>query len=212
MPRLRASRPTAPADAETVHHFRTTIRRLRSLLSSFKEVSPAGSARFCRPPQGPVAALCRRCDNGTRSSRPLEQSRSATNAAHPPVAGGSRRESAGGAIDCAAASRWRRTSRRSTAPSVEAEWLHEPSPGETKLWNERIDEYAAGAAGQAMAQAAQGFAAARSLRSAVLPQVPHRGEEAPLHHRIPRLALSQEGREALSAARRRASGRARRYA
>ncbi len=42
---LRLERDSGRSDAETIHHFRTTIRRLRSLLSSFKDLLPDGERK-----------------------------------------------------------------------------------------------------------------------------------------------------------------------
>jgi triphosphatase len=130
-----------PTDPATVHHFRTTIRRLRSLLSSFKEVSPAAQRKALN---GRLKGLSQRYaalrqwdafietvsdENGRGANARTRQL--LTEAAKK-----RRRAVAGGpqplARDIATVDR----------AIGSANWLRAPAGGDAELWNERIDEYA----------------------------------------------------------------------
>jgi len=134
--RLRGG--AATADADRVHHFRTTLRRLRSLLSSFKAVAPPAerthlsdrlkelSQRYGKSRQWDVLieALDKAFDGGADRSRIAD-----------------------------AAKRRRRSLTRGDGPRLNrdiasidrailaADWLHAPSPGEAELWNAALDDF-----------------------------------------------------------------------
>jgi CHAD domain-containing protein len=129
------------ADAETVHRFRTTIRRVRSLLSSFKEVSPPGERRVLNGRLKDLAQRHAEVRQWDAFIKTLGKADSGTNA-----------RTRGLLVEAAA--KRRRTSMAHSHPLAqdvsavdralgEAEWLHEPSPGEVEPWNERIADYAA---------------------------------------------------------------------
>lgn len=127
---------------ETVHHFRTTIRRLRSLLSSFKEVSPvterkAFSNRLKNLSQR--YATLRQWDAfiETVSDKNGDSAYARTRKLLAEAAMKRRRAIAGRnqplSRDIAAVDR-----------ALEgAAWLHAPNTGKSRLWNERIENYAA---------------------------------------------------------------------
>jgi CHAD domain-containing protein len=128
-------------DAETVHRFRTTIRRLRSLLSSFKEISPPGERKALNGRLKDLAQRHAEVRQWDAFIKTVDQADGVTSA-H------ARRSLA------AAAEKRRRTlamHSHKLAQDVaaadqalgDAAWLHEPSPGEVEPWNERIADYAA---------------------------------------------------------------------
>lgn len=128
-------------NAETVHHFRTTIRRLRSLLSSFKDVSPARQRKAFSNRLKDLSqryATLRQWDAfiETVSERKGDATYARTRQLLAEAAKKRRRAIAGSnqplAHDIAVIDR----------AIGQAQWLHAPTTSETELWNERIDEYA----------------------------------------------------------------------
>ncbi|HEX4111878.1 MAG TPA: CHAD domain-containing protein [Stellaceae bacterium] len=138
---LARLRPEAAAqDAATIHHFRTTLRRLRSLLSSFKEVAPPAKRK----------ALSGRLKDLSQRYAALREWDVLIQALAKDVDGADPDQI--GAVAKAARER-RQTIARADGPLTRdiaatdhalaaAEWLRAPSGGETELWNERIDDYA----------------------------------------------------------------------
>jgi CHAD domain-containing protein len=132
----------AEMDPATIHHFRTTIRRLRSLLSSFKETSPPAERR----------ALSDRLKNLSQRYAAIREWDVLIQAL------GKDRDHADPRLSqklAAAAKRRRYAVANGDHPLPEdlaaidreiaaAAWLHAPSPGEAEIWSERIDDYAAG--------------------------------------------------------------------
>jgi CHAD domain-containing protein len=138
---LARLRPDAAAkDAETVHRFRTTLRRLRSLLSSFKEAAPPAERKAL---SGRLKDLSRRYA-GLREWDVLIQTLDRE--------GGGKVERKIGAVATAAKAR-RHAMARAEGPLTSdiaatdralagADWLQVPTPAEAALWNERLDDYA----------------------------------------------------------------------
>jgi CHAD domain-containing protein len=137
--RLRANGDVI--DPKTVHHFRTTIRRLRSLLSSFKEVSPATERK----------AFSHRLKDLSQRYAVLRQWDAFIESTSEGNAHGSYFRTR--QLLAEAAKMRRRAIAGSDQPLVHdiaaidraigsADWLQEPAGGDSHLWNERIDEYA----------------------------------------------------------------------
>lgn len=129
------------ATPETVHRFRTTIRRLRSLLSSFKDVSPdtqrkAFSNRLKNLSQRYAALRQWDAFIETVSDRNGDSTYARTRKLLAEAAKKRRRAIAGSSKPLA----------RDIATIDRAldtmHWLHSPANGENELWNERIDDYA----------------------------------------------------------------------
>jgi triphosphatase len=138
--RLKVDRK--PTDATTVHHFRTTIRRLRSLLSSFKEVAPTAerkalngrlknlSQRYAALRQWDAFIETVSGENGNGShARTRQLLAEAAKKRRRAVAGGEQPL----ARDIATVDR----------ALDKTPWLHRPKAGGTELWNGRIADYAA---------------------------------------------------------------------
>jgi CHAD domain-containing protein len=130
----------AQKDAVTVHHFRTTLRRLRSLLSSFKEVAPPAERKAL---SGRLKGLSQRYAALREWDVLIQALDQDTDGADPNKIG---------AVAKAAKER-RAAIARADGPLTRdiaatdhalaaAAWLRAPSDGETELWNERIDDYA----------------------------------------------------------------------
>ena len=128
-------------DPKSVHHFRTTIRRLRSLLSSFKEVSPTPERRAFSHRLKDLSqryAELRQWDAFIASTAAgnTHGSYARTRQLLAEAAKKRRRAIAGGdqplAQDIAAIDR----------AMGAADWLHKPAVGDSHLWNERLDAYA----------------------------------------------------------------------
>ena len=127
---------------ETVHRFRTTIRRLRSLLSSFKEVSPtterkAFSNRLKNLSQRYAALRQWDAFIETVSDKNGDSAYARTRKLLAEAAKKRRRALAGGnqplSRDIATVDR----------ALDNAAWLHGPNARKSELWNERIENYAA---------------------------------------------------------------------
>jgi len=130
----------AAVDAKTVHHFRTTIRRLRSLLSSFKEVLPPAERKAFSHRLGDLAqryAVLRQWDAFIESlSEGNVRGSSARTRQLLAEAAKKRRHAIGGAQPLA-------HDIDATEHAIgAARWLHQPTGGNSDVWNERIDEYA----------------------------------------------------------------------
>jgi CHAD domain-containing protein len=129
-------------DVVTVHHLRTAIRRLRSLLAAFKDLLPPGERK----------ALSERLKDISRRYAAVREWDVLIEALTKDADAGERRKLADVA---AAARRWREamTLRDHLAPrddirAVEhairsAPWLQAPSPGETEAWNRPVGDFAA---------------------------------------------------------------------
>ena len=128
-------------DPENVHHFRTTICRLRSLLSSFKDVAPEGRRK----------ALNGRLKNLSQRYANLRQW-DAFIATVSEDKGGAQARTRQLLAEAA------KKRRRALVPRGEklakdiatvdrvvggANWLQVPASGDAAVWNERIDRYAA---------------------------------------------------------------------
>jgi triphosphatase len=130
-----------PTDPATVHHFRTTIRRLRSLLSSFKDVSPTAKRKALN---GRLKGLSQRYATLRQWDAFIETVSD---------------ENGSGAhvrtrqLLAEAAKKRRRTIASGPQPLAKdiatvdraigaANWLRVPAGGDAALWNERIDAYA----------------------------------------------------------------------
>lgn len=128
---------------QTVHHFRTTIRRLRSLLSSFKEVAPATerkafsnhlknlSQRYATLRQWDafIETVSDKNGDGGAYARTRKLLADAAKKRRRAIAGSNQPLSR----DIAAVDR----------ALGGASWLHAPNSGKSRLWNERIEDYAA---------------------------------------------------------------------
>lgn len=128
-------------DPENVHHFRTTIRRLRSLLSSFKDAAPPArrkslngrlknlSQRYAdlRQWDAFIATVSEGKDGANARTRRLlaEAAKKRRRALIPP--------GQPLAKDIATVDR----------AIGDANWLKAPASGDAAVWNERIDRYAA---------------------------------------------------------------------
>ena len=107
-----------------MHHFRTTIRRLRSLLSSFKDVAPGAERKALN---GRLKTLSQRYANLApmgRVHRNRQRGQRRRARADAATAGRGREETPPRPGPAAISSRSRATSRRSTATSAATEWLH----------------------------------------------------------------------------------------
>lgn len=137
---LRLEARSDALDTATVHHFRTTVRRMRSLLSAFKEVLPPGRRK----------AFCDRLKEVSQRYAALREWDVLIRALTEDAAAGDR----GRLADVAAAAKQRRhaaaarhSALRDHIRAIErgiaaAPWLRGPMPGETELWNRPIEDFA----------------------------------------------------------------------
>jgi CHAD domain-containing protein len=128
-------------DVETVHRFRTTIRRLRSLLSAFTELLPPKERKALAERLKVMAQRYAALRELDVLIRVLDEETSASE----------RRKLAD--VSEAAKRRRQAAARRGASLVVDiraveraiatAKWLRAPSPGEIHAWNQSIGEYAA---------------------------------------------------------------------
>ena len=179
---------TDPGDPASVHHFRTTIRRLRSLLSSFKEVAPVAERKALN---GRLRTLSQRYAALRQWDAFIETVAGDKAGAHArtrrllaEAAKKRRRALVGGnqqplARDVATVDR----------EIDKTEWLHTPTAGDTEIWNERIEDYATELLDRQWRKLRRDSRKLDLSDSLRLPQIPHRGEETSLHHRDSRASL-----------------------
>jgi len=128
-------------DPANVHHFRTTIRRLRSLLSSFKDVAPPGQRKALN---GRLKNLSQRYANLRDWDAFIATVSKDSDGTHAQTR----------QLLAAAAKKRRRAlipAGQKLADDIAtadlaiggARWLKAPSSGDIAAWNERIDRYAA---------------------------------------------------------------------
>jgi CHAD domain-containing protein len=137
---LRLAPRSGAMEVVTVHHFRTAIRRLRSLLASFKELLPAAERKV----------LSARLKNLSRRYAELRDwdvlvEAMTDNAGH------SDRRKLAGVVEAAKLRRRAAAARhRALSEDIRAvdrairttRWLHAPASGKARSWNRPIGEFA----------------------------------------------------------------------
>lgn len=139
---LRLEPDAAKADAETVHHFRTAIRRLRSLLTTFKPILP----------NGPRAELSDRLKLMAQHYGTLRELDVLLEALDQPLKEEGSEEHPGLEALANAARQARVEEQAKNGRLLDdivaidrtlasAEWLRDPPPERTELWEQKLDDY-----------------------------------------------------------------------